>query len=111
MAVYFMRSGSPRSSALKVKIGFTAAPTPAARLKQLQLGNPDLVLIGWMPGSLVDEAACKSQWAHLLVPGTTEWIFPDQEFWAWLSDLQLSRPVRALRRKRGRLRFEDYSTG
>lgn len=71
--IYFIQD----SDTLHVKIGHTRGD-PAARLKDLQTGNPSkLVLLGTMPGGQAEEAGLHQRFAAARAAG--EWFRPVPE--------------------------------
>lgn len=60
---------------MAIKVGFTTK-SPLARLKQLQTGNPQrLILLGWYPGNVQQEREIHAQLAEFRLSG--EWFRVD----------------------------------
>lgn len=72
--VYCARSGG------KIKIGFSTAPE--ARIEQLATGNPDIELLGYIPGTIKLETALHKRFAKSRVAG--EWFTLSKEVSLWV---------------------------
>lgn len=80
--VYFIQAATG-----PIKIGFTTGKVET-RLKELQPGNPDpLVLLAWIPAPKEKEAELHRQFAHLLIRG--EWFRPAVELLQMIQSVKI----------------------
>lgn len=69
MTIYFIRKGE----AGPIKIGYTASADPSKRMRQLQTGQEDrLILLGSIDGTIDDEQSLHKEFAYYRLEG--EWF-------------------------------------